>query len=146
MTAARAIDADAVDVDLLTPMTRLWAREIGLEAVFVIADARGGGCIWCPKPECVEGTELERLIGHDLAVGFSKRFYRPGRQWLEVPKMDAAKRQIRDARIVKLKDEEGLSYDEIAPRVGLGRRRVIDIYQEQTGQTAANTDQAELEF
>ena len=60
--------------------------------------------------------------------------------------MDAAKRQIRDARIVKLKDEEGLSYDEIAPRVGLGRRRVIDIYQEQTGQTAANTDQAELEF
>lgn len=133
----------AIDIRLLSPKVRIWAKVIGIEKVLIITEAKGGSRLWCPTPACVEGTELAQLIGVDDARRFAEAFHRSGHNnYLEVPKIDGAARQVRDARIVALKDEDGYTFDQIAPMVGLSRRWVIEIYQ----RMSRPSKQAELSF
>lgn len=115
------ICADDINVDLLPQLLRELADIIGLDATLKLTEAYPGVSIYVPavpRPH----HKLASIIGYDNLVALSDIY---GKDYLAMPKLDAAVRQIKHALI---RDMQGkFSARQMALATGYTTRRVLQI-------------------
>ena len=124
------IDTTLVDERLLSPLTRIFANEIGLSQTLVLLVARGGTQIRIPSvPE--ESTELSKIITIDSIARLTKKY--AGKRF-DLPKADGAIKQLRNQAIrAAFKTKTA---PQLALEYGLSRKQIFNIVgNEQTNPT-----------
>ncbi|MDD5391178.1 MAG: Mor transcription activator family protein [Gallionellaceae bacterium] len=100
---------DQISVDLLPAILREMVELIGLPAVMVLVEKRGGIGLYVPKGELAEDHGLVKWIGREAAEKLQSEY--PGEE-LEIPLALRAMTAVRNAEIKS--NPQGLSVSQLA--------------------------------
>ena len=125
-----SIDTTQINERLLSPLTRIFAKEIGLAQTLTLLIARGGTQIRIPSvPE--ESTELSKIITTDSIAKLTAKF--SGKRF-DLPKADGAIKQLRNQAIKAAFKTK--TAPQLAIEFGLSRKQIFNIVgNEQTNPT-----------
>ena len=115
-----------IDLQPLSPQMRRLVRALGVAATLKLLEERGGTRVYISGGrQRADRRMLKALIGAEAAEAFYAEFGAHAPE-LDLPKADKLLMQMRDDAI-RLDKAQGLSFDLVARKYRLTRRRVIDI-------------------